>query len=142
MGVQDGLAFWNALKGKIQALVKQDTANCLRCARYDVTTAPNGTKIGVRLPEGNKEILIPYSREVGEAHVGDTVLVVWYGAMSTARAYYYGIGYDGYREPTPPAVFTEYMNVYADTGATVTASLITVDGNVIINQTETNIPSC
>ena len=122
MGVQDGLAFWNALKGKIQALVKQDTANCLRCARYDVTTAPNGTKIGVRLPEGNKEILIPYSKEVVDARVGDTVLVIWYGAMSTAKAYYFGIGYEGYEEPEPPApVFTEYLNVFGDVGASITA---------------------
>lgn len=121
MAVQDGLAFWNALKGKIQALIKQENSNSMKCARYDVTTAPNGSVIGVRLPEGATEILIPYSKEVEDAIVGDTVLVVWHGTLSTAKAYYYGNGYEGYVTPTPPQQFVEYMNVYADVGSTVTA---------------------
>lgn len=95
MGVGDGIAFWNALKVKIRALIKQDTSNCFRLARYDVTSAPNGTTIGVTLPEGNKEINIPYSQEVSTAAVGDTVLVGWYGSLSTAKAIWFGKGFVG-----------------------------------------------
>ena len=95
MGVNDGMAFWNALKVKIKALIKQETTNCFRIARYDVTTAPDGTSIGVTLPEGSKEIMIPYSQEVSTAVVGDTVLVGWYGSLSNARAIWFGKGFEG-----------------------------------------------
>ena len=93
--IKDGLAFWNALAEKVKALIKQETSNCLKCARYDVTTAPDGTKIGVTLPFGTTEIQIPYSQEVSSAQVGDTVMVVWYGSLSTAKAYYFGNGFVG-----------------------------------------------
>ena len=93
--IQDGLAFWNTLSQKVKSLIKQETGNCFKCARYDVTTAPNGSKIGVTLPLGTSEIMIPYSQEVSSAVVGDTVLVVWYGSLSNAKAYYFGNGYRG-----------------------------------------------
>lgn len=95
MAVNDGLAFWNALKGKFKALIRQETSNCFRIARYDVTSAPNGTTIGVTLPEGSKEIKIPYSQEVSTAVAGDTVLVGWYGSLSNAKAIWFGNGFEG-----------------------------------------------
>lgn len=95
MGVNEGVAFWNALKVKIKSLVKQETSNCFKVARYDVTSAPDGTTIGVTLPEGSKEIQIPYSQEVSTAVIGDTVLVGWYGSLSTARAIWFGKGFEG-----------------------------------------------
>lgn len=95
MAVNDGIAFWNALKVKVKSLIKQDTFNCLRMERYDVTTAPNGTTIGVTMPEGGKEINIPYSKDVANATIGDTVMVGWRGSMSTARAMWFGKGYSG-----------------------------------------------
>lgn len=95
MAINDGMAFWNAIKAKIRALIKQETSNCFRLQRYDVTTAPNGTTIGVRLPEGTKEIKIPYSQEVSTAVAGDTVLVGWYGSLSTAKAVFFGDGFEG-----------------------------------------------
>lgn len=106
--IQDGLAFWNALKSKIVPLVKTETSNCLRCARYDVTTAPNGSKIGVTLPEGDNEIFIPYSLEISEATVGDTVMVVWHGSLSNAKAFWFGNGYRG-RTEVPSNVVTKYI---------------------------------
>ena len=93
--IQDGLAFWNTLSKKVKSLIKQETSNCFKCARYDVTTAPNGSTIGVTLPLGTTEIQIPYSQEVSDAEVGETVIVVWYGSLSNAKAYYYGNGYEG-----------------------------------------------
>ena len=95
MALNDGIAFWNALKAKITPLIRQETSNCFRVQRYDVTTAPNGTTLGVTLPEGNKEIKIPYSQEVSTAVVGDTVIVGWYGSLSTARAIWFGKGFVG-----------------------------------------------
>lgn len=95
MSVNDSLAFWNALSEKVKALIRHETSNCMRIARYDVTTAPDGTRIGVTLPMGSKEIMIPYSQEVSTATVGDTVMVVWYGSLSTAKAYYLGNGFIG-----------------------------------------------
>lgn len=95
MGVNEGVAFWNALKAKVKSLIKQETSNCFKVARYDVTSAPDGTTIGVTLPEGSKEIQIPYSQEVSTAVIGDTVLVGWYGSLSTARAIWFGKGFEG-----------------------------------------------
>lgn len=99
MAVNDGIAFWNALKVKVKSLIQQDTFNCLRMERYDVTTAPNGTTIGVTMPEGGKEIKIPYSKDVANASIGDTVMVGWRGSMSTARAMWFGKGYSGGASP-------------------------------------------
>lgn len=87
--------FWDAISGKIKSLIKQETANTFRCERYEVTTAPNGTVIGVTKAFGEKEILLPYSKEVELAIVGQPVLVVWWGSMSNAKVYYYANGYDG-----------------------------------------------
>ena len=94
---QDALAFWDAIKGKIEALIGTKISKSMQCERYEVTTAPDGSKIGVTLPEGTTEISIPYSEELRTAKVGDTVLVVWYNSLSNAKAYYYGDGYRGSR---------------------------------------------
>ena len=93
--ISEAKAFWDSIAGKVKSLIHKETENVLRVQRYDVTTAPNGTVIGVTQPFGGNEIFIPYSSEVSGASVGDTVLVVWWGSMSNARAYYYAYGYDG-----------------------------------------------
>lgn len=90
--MNDVILVWDALKSKISSLVKSLTGNCLRCERYDVTTAPDGSVIGVTQPFGNTELFIPYSQEVADAVAGDTVLVVWWGTMSTAKAWSFGNG--------------------------------------------------
>lgn len=90
--LSDALAFWEAIRGRVRQLCREETRNTLRCERYDVTSAPDGTKIGVTQPFGNAEIFIPYSSEVSAAAVGDTVLVVWWGGMSTAKAWFFGSG--------------------------------------------------
>ena len=91
----DAQKFWNAISGKVRDLCRIETRNTFRCERYDVTTAPNGSVIGVRRPFGGTEIFVPYSNEVASATVGDTVLVVWWGSMSNAKAYYFSNGYAG-----------------------------------------------
>lgn len=90
--LSQALRFWDAIKGKVKQSIQAETQNVLRCERYDVTTAPDGTKMGVRQPFGEKEIFIPYTQEVANAKTGDTVMVVWHHSMSTAKAWFYGNG--------------------------------------------------
>lgn len=108
------LQFWEAISGKVKQLIKGEMKNVFRCERYDVTTAPNGTTIGVTLPLGSKEIFLPYSAEVANATVGTPVLVVWWGSMSNAKVYYYANGYN-------PS--TANINAVAKTGDTMTGTL-------------------
>lgn len=95
MNVQDSIQFWNALKQKIRPLIKQETNNCVRVTLCEVVSAPNGETIGVKIPDGNTVMNIPYSIEVENATVGSIVMVVWHGSMSTAKAYYYNYGFIG-----------------------------------------------
>lgn len=88
-------SFWESIKGKVRQLCKSETQNALKVERYTVTTAPNGTVMGVTLPYGTTELALPYSKEVAKASVGNTVLVAWWGSMSNAKVYYYANGYDG-----------------------------------------------
>lgn len=89
--------FWNAIVGKVRQTAQDESRNAFRCERYEVTTAANGSKMGVTLPLGTREIFLPYSAEVADATVGTPVLVVWWGSMSNAKVYYYADGYKGYR---------------------------------------------
>ena len=93
--IAEAKAFWDSISGKVKSLIRKETENALRMQRYDVTTAPNGTVMGVTQPFGSNEIFLPYSKEVASATVGDTVLVAWWGSMSNARVYYFAKGYDG-----------------------------------------------
>lgn len=92
--LSDALKFWESIAGKVKQLIRGETQNAFRCERYEVSTAPNGSVMGVKKPFGN-EILLPYSQEVSEASVGDPVLVVWWNSMSNAKVYYYANGYEG-----------------------------------------------
>ena len=93
--LSEALAFWDSISGKVKQLIRKETQNTFRVERYEVTTAPDGTKIGVTLPLGNREIFLPYSAEVASATVGDPVLVVWWGSMSNAKVYYFADGFRG-----------------------------------------------
>lgn len=93
--ISEAQRFWDAIVGKVRKVAQDESKNAFRCERYKVTTAPNGSKIGVTLPLGSKEIFLPYSSEVEEATVGSQVLVVWWGSMSNAKVYYYADGYRG-----------------------------------------------
>lgn len=94
----DALEFWEAIAGKVKQTARNMMEKSLQCERYDVTTAPDGSKIGVKQPFGTREIFIPYSAEVADAKVGDTVLVMWWNSLSTAKAWYFGSGPAGNRD--------------------------------------------
>lgn len=93
--IAEAKAFWDAISGKVKSLIRSETENALRLQRYDVTTPPDGSVIGVTQPYGANEIFLPYSQEVAGATTGDTVLVAWWGSMSNAKAYYFANGYEG-----------------------------------------------
>jgi hypothetical protein len=93
--LSDALKFWDAISGKVKEMIRSETNNAMRVERYDVTTAPNGTVMGVTKPLGTHEIFLPYSSEVRNAKVNDPVLVAWWGSMSNAKVYYFANGYNG-----------------------------------------------
>lgn len=93
--LNDAQRFWDAIVGKVRRTAQDESKNALRLERYEVTTAANGTKMGVTLPMGTKEIFLPYSNEVASASVGTPVLVGWWGSMSNAKVYYFADGYRG-----------------------------------------------
>lgn len=93
--LNDAQRFWNAIVGKVRRTAQDEAKNALRLERYEVTTAANGTTMGVTLPMGTKEIFLPYSNEVSTASVGTPVLVGWWGSMSNAKVYYFADGYQG-----------------------------------------------
>lgn len=83
--------FARALEPLIRKVVKDLTRNVLRVERYEVSTAGNGTVMGVRQPFG-EEIFLPYSQQVQNASVGDSVLVLWRDTLSTAKVWCFGNG--------------------------------------------------
>lgn len=56
--LQEALDVWNALKGKITQLFHELNSKGLQCERYDVTTATNGSVIGVTKPFSDTELFI------------------------------------------------------------------------------------
>lgn len=93
--LNEAKSFWDAISGKVKQLIRSETQNVMRCERYDVTTAPDGSKIGVTKAYGSHELMLPYSADVADAVVGDPVLVVWWNSMSNAKVYYHADGYRG-----------------------------------------------
>ena len=109
--ISEAQRFWDAIAGKVRQTAQDVSRNAFRCERYEVTTAPNGSKMGVTLPLGTKEIFLPYSAEVAGATVGSQVLVVWWGGMSNAKVYYYANGYAGNPALEAYPVGSIYMSV-------------------------------
>ena len=120
------LEFWEAIAGKVKQTARNMMEKSLQCERYDVTTAPDGSKIGVKQPFGSREIFIPYSAEVADAKVGDTVLVMWWNSLSTAKAWYFGSGpaanYDG--------LISRMLDVFYPIGSVYTSSQPTDPGTL------------
>ena len=83
---------WRNLKPMIDEEIKKQTASCIRAKKMAVTSAPNGTTIGVAEPFGNS-IQIPYSSSLSGVSTGDAVWVWWfYGNASTMIAMTTGEG--------------------------------------------------
>ena len=111
--LKESLEFWGVIEGKIKQLIRNEMRKVMQCERYTVTTAPNGTTIGVTLPQDATELFIPYSQEVSTASVGDVVLVIWRGSLSNAKAWYFGNGLEG-----TPIAPNGYATLDSDTKVT------------------------
>ena len=79
---EEALKLWAALKPMIDREIEAKTRSCIRAKKMLVTTAPDGSVIGVSEPWG-QEILIPYSTSLSAAAVGDTVWVWMYYSSAT-----------------------------------------------------------
>lgn len=89
--------FWKSLEPKVNRTIAERTRNCVRRERYDVTTPPNGQKIGVTPPYGT-EIFLPYAPTVAQAQIGQAVVVEWRGSLSTGVAVSFGDGIVGFAD--------------------------------------------
>ena len=76
----------SGLEALIRRVVRQETESCLRCARYVVSTPPDGEKIGVRQPPDGPEIFLPYGPELASAGAGTPVYVLRYGSGGPGKA--------------------------------------------------------
>lgn len=123
--------FWDSISGRIKGLIQDETKSALRLERYDVTTAPNGTKMGVTKPFGSTELMLPYSTEVANAKVGDPVLVGWWGSMSNARVYYFAKGYNGADYPIYNSV-TDLGFTSGAAATTINAVFLAMPGDGIL----------
>lgn len=136
--ISEAKAFWDPISGKVKDQIQREMGNALQVQRYDVTTAPDGSVMGVTQPFGSNEIFLPYSKEVAGATVGDTVLVAWWGSMSNARVYYFAKGYDGAEsgdssvtaEITFPAAWTDSGNGYYTSAPTIDGATISPESRV------------
>lgn len=89
--LENAAALKAALAPLIEKIVDERCRNALRAERYDVSTAGNGTVMGVRQPYG-KEIFLPYCSEVAGAEEGDSVLVIWRGSLSNGKVWCFADG--------------------------------------------------
>lgn len=106
----EALKIWEALRGMVDAEIDAKTKSCMRSQKMSVTTAPDGTVMGVSAPFG-EEIMIPYTSALSSASVGDAVWVTWYyGNASTMIATAFG---DGQSTPSmnPFPVGSIYLSV-------------------------------
>lgn len=90
--LQETANFAAALRPLVEKIVDERCRNVLRADRFDVTTAADGTKMGVRQPFGKREIFLPYTTAVASAAVGDAVLVLWRGSLSNGKVWCFGGG--------------------------------------------------
>lgn len=136
--ISEAKAFWDPISGKVKDQIAKEMGNALQVQRYDVTTDPDGSVMGVTQPFGSNEIFLPYSKEVAGATVGDTVLVAWWGSMSNARVYYFAKGYDGgagggdavIASITFPAAWTDSGNGYYTSAPTIDGVTLSAESMV------------
>ena len=121
----EALKIWDALKPMIDKEIEAKTRSCIRAKKMLVTTAPNGTVIGVAEPFG-EEIMIPYSSSLSDAQVNDAVWVWYYFnnastmiAMTTGESQF---SFSGTAEPTSLEVLlsnTSLSSTWTNSGGSI-----------------------
>ena len=85
---KDALEIWNSLRPMIDKEIERRTRGMVQRRKAKVTTAPNGSVIGVTEAFG-PEISIPYISSMSSAQVGDVVWVEFmYGATNSFVSMY------------------------------------------------------
>ena len=98
---EEALKIWKALKPMVDRQIEEKTRSCIRAKKMVVTTAPDGSVIGVAEPYG-EEILIPYSSALSGVEVGDAVWVwMYYSSSTNAIAMANGEGQISFDDPPP-----------------------------------------
>ena len=130
----EALKIWNAIRPMIDREIDAKTRSCVRAKKMTVTTAPNGTSIGVAEPYG-EEITIPYLSTLSGAVVGDAVWVWYYFnnastmiAMSMGNGQMYNTAPDtpdGPDTPTPGTVVVTLSDDSVTSSWTNTGGVIT-----------------
>lgn len=111
----EALKIWDALKPMVDREIKEKTASCIRSKKMTVTSAPNGTTIGVCEPFDTVTYRIPYSSAVSGAKVGDAVWVQWYfDNASTMIAMSFGDGDIGFVAKTGDTMTGQLGIKYSD----------------------------
>lgn len=88
----EALKIWNALKPMIYREIEAKTRSCVRAKKMTVTTAPDGSVIGVTESYG-AELFVPYLSALSGASAGDSVWVwYFYNNASTMIAMAFGNG--------------------------------------------------
>lgn len=85
---KQALDMWNAMKPMIDKEIENKTRSMVQRRKAKVTTAPNGSVIGVTEAFG-PEMSIPYISSMSSAQVGDVVWVEFmYGATNSFVSMY------------------------------------------------------
>lgn len=91
--VTEALKIWDAFKPMIDKEIEAKTRSCIRARKMLVTSAPNGSTIGVSEPFDTHTYNIPYLAALSTAQVDDAVWVQWYfDNASTMIAMSFGDG--------------------------------------------------
>ena len=73
---REAQAIAEALRPMVMSWINENTKNCVRRRKMTVTTAPNGSVIGVT-EAYSSEIFIPYASSLANVSVGTSVWVEW-----------------------------------------------------------------
>ena len=73
---REAQAIARALEPAVKSWIRELTRDCVRRRKMTVTTAPNGTTVGVTESYGS-EIQIPYVSTLANVTVGTSVWVEW-----------------------------------------------------------------
>lgn len=136
----EAMKIWNALKPMVNRQIEEKTKSCVRAKKMTVTTAPNGSVIGVAEPYG-EEILIPYLSTLSGASVDDAVWVWYYFnnastmiAMTMGNGQMYNPAPDTPDDPDTPTPGTIVVSLSDDS---VTSSWTNAGGVITSGPTAT-----
>lgn len=117
---------WDALRPMVTQEIKTQTQSVIRARKMMVTSAPNGTTVGVSEPYGTT-INIPYSTALSGVIPGDSVWVIWFfNNASTMVAML-----DAYGQPVPQYDLLNVSNVNLLAASNLIQTALDETGNLV-----------